>query len=84
MLGSNPGLLQLVHWQSDALTTRLDLMLNLSRKKMDSFILMDANIDLLKLDTNASANYLNVYVYRRAICSVYIKRRVSKIMHVHL
>ncbi len=26
MLRSNPGLLQLVHWQSDALTTRLDLI----------------------------------------------------------
>jgi hypothetical protein len=37
-----------------------ELLLNLSRKKMDSFILMDANIDLLKLDTNASANYLNI------------------------
>ncbi len=26
MLGSNPGLLRLRHWQSDALTTRLDII----------------------------------------------------------
>jgi hypothetical protein len=32
MLGSNPGLLQPRHWQSDALTTRLDLIHLLTRE----------------------------------------------------
>ncbi len=39
MLGSNPGLLRLRHWQWDALTTRLDLiriMLNINESHCDS------------------------------------------------
>jgi len=36
-----------------------ELLANLNRKTLDSYIMMDSNIDLLKLDNNVPANFFN-------------------------
>jgi hypothetical protein len=61
MLGSNPGLLQLWHWQSAALTTRLDrldlshTLLNLFHTWLD---LIHTRLDLFHYKFNWLANLI--------------------------
>jgi hypothetical protein len=44
MLGSNPGLFQLWHWQSDALTARFDLIDSSARSHPDEAVLNVLNV----------------------------------------
>jgi hypothetical protein len=59
MLGSNPGLLRLRHWQSDGLVTRLDLI---HQTENAQILFIDQRRALLKLDSVAKAALFGFFV----------------------
>jgi hypothetical protein len=61
MLGSNPGMLRLRHWQSDALTTGRDLI----HSRLD---LIHKRLDLISARSTALPTYSNFAYFRGPIC----------------